>query len=113
MIKRASRDRFLTFLISSLVVVYLLLSANSSYAAIVRGQLQRGAYPVPYVTVTLYSQANGRSAPSLTALDGMYHLYNVPPGQYLLEIWIGGPKPIVYKISVHEPYTDISPIRIQ
>ena len=84
---------------------------DDSFAAMVRGRIQRGPYPVPYVTVTLFSSSRGRSAPSVTGPDGMYHLYNVPPGQYIIEIWLGG-RPVQYSINVGEPYTDYPPISI-
>jgi hypothetical protein len=98
-----------------LTLSILLVDFTTSFAAMVRGRVQRDMYPVPYVSVTLISSnpALGRSAPSVTGPDGMYYLYNVPPGQYILELWLGGPSPVRYPINVREPYTDIPPIAIQ
>lgn len=95
-----------------LTLLILLADPGTGFAAMVRGKLQRGTYPAPYVTVTLLSQVRGRSAPAITSADGMYHLYNVPAGQYTLELWLGGSAPMIFTIVVHEPYTDIAPIHI-
>jgi hypothetical protein len=45
----------------------------------------------------------------------MYYLHNISPGTYNLEIWISqrpGARPLVYKINVREPLTDIPAIRV-
>jgi hypothetical protein len=94
-----------------LVALAILAYFDYGFAAMVRGRIQRGPYPVPYVTVTLFSSSRGRSAPSVTGPDGMYYLYNVPPGQYIIEIWLGG-RPIQYSVNVGEPHTDYPPISI-
>ena len=49
------------------------------------------SYAAPGVQVTLFSQAGGRSWPSVTGNDGMYYFYNIPLGDYYLEIWISKP----------------------
>lgn len=82
-------------------------------AAALRGRLdhvdQYGRrHPAGGISVTVYRQDIGRSAPSVTDANGMYYL-NIPPGAYWLEIWISNP-PRAYQISVAEPYTDIPPI---
>lgn len=97
-----------------LALCVLIFDQSTSFAAMVRGRLQRGMYPAPFVTVTLLSQNLGRSAPAVTSPDGMYYFYNVPAGPYILELWLGGPSPATYPIpQVREPYTDILPIQIQ
>ena len=88
----------------------------SAHAATVRGRLDRsngygGSYQVAYVMVTLYNDRLGRSAPAYTGTDGMYYLYNVPPDDYFLEVWLyPGRPPLRYSIQVRDPYTDIPPI---
>jgi|GEM_PF-1866076 hypothetical protein len=104
--------------LAGLTFVLLILSA-STYASTVRGRLDRRdgygrLYPAVYVPVTLYNDGNGRSAPAYTGPDGMYYLYNVPPGTYSLEIWAyPNQRPIVYTIYVYnQPLTDIAAILI-
>jgi hypothetical protein len=101
-----------------LTLVLFTLSAFT-YAGTVRGRLDRRdyygrIYPAVYVRITLYNDRVGRSAPAYTGTDGMYYLYNVPPGYYTLEIWrYPNQRPIVYTIQVsNQPITDIAPIQI-
>jgi hypothetical protein len=101
-----------------LALVLFTLSAFT-YAGTVRGRLDRRdgygrVYPAVYVAVTLFQDGRGRSAPAYTGTDGMYYLYNVPPGTYNLEIWAyPNQPPIVYTIYVaNQPLTDIKPIQI-
>ncbi len=101
----------------SLLVILLTIS-SPAYSQVVRGMLLRvgphGPYPAVNVLLTLFSPSMGkRSAPSYTGRDGMYYFYNVPRGQYLLEIWGYGPTPIIYQINVlNRPYNDIPQIRV-
>lgn len=104
--------------IVGLTLVLLILSAFT-YAGTVRGRLDRRdgygrTYPAVYVAVTLYNERLGRSAPAYSGTDGMYYIYNVPPGTYYLEIWpYPNQRPIVYTIYVsNQPVTDIAPIQI-
>lgn len=107
---------------STLLILFamiLLAATTFAYSGTVRGRLERqgpyGIYPVPYVPLTLYSSAMGRSSPAYTGPDGMYYFYNVQSGKYNLEIWIQdfGYPPIIYFITVFDqPYTDIKPILI-
>jgi hypothetical protein len=106
-------------LLSSLLMFLLLFVAQASaYAGTVRGMLiRRGGdgkqYAAPYVKVSLNNQERGRSALAYSGTDGMYYLYNVPAGEYHLEIWLSPTEVKRYKISVSdEPYTDIAEIPI-
>lgn len=95
----------------------LFVITAAAQAASVRGRLVRngygGAYPVGNVTVTLWNQSRGRSAPAVTGADGMYYFYNVPSGTYYLQVWLyPGKPPLTYLIQVNEPSTDIAPISI-
>ena len=105
-------------LLMSLLLVFV--GTTSAQAATVRGRLDRRdgqgrSYPATYVSVTLNSPSMGRSSPAYTGADGMYYLYNVPPGDYYLEIWAyPGRPPITFNIRVYDrAYMDINPILIQ
>ncbi len=105
------------FYLLLLFVVAFLIVAVSADAQTVRGRLDRegssGPYPAAYVKVTLYAPDIGRSSPVYTGSDGMYYFYNVPPGDYILEIWRNRAKTITYSIQIlNEPYTDIPSILI-
>jgi hypothetical protein len=87
-------------------------------ASTVRGRLDRqnqyGRYPAAGVPVSVYRPDLGQSAMSWTGEDGMYYLYNIPPGNYVLQIWVyPNNPPVTYNITVfNQPYTDIPPILI-
>ncbi|MGO9864770.1 MAG: hypothetical protein ACLPLR_14250 [Terriglobales bacterium] len=107
-------------LLGKLVLCFLLVVvvADTAAAATIRGRLDRVApngyrYPASAVAVTAQSPYVGRSNPAFTAQDGMYYLYNVPPGYYTLEVWWSrdpNVPPAVYQIQVIEPLTDLAPI---
>lgn len=110
-------------LVRLIAIVGLLVMASSATAAsaqqvTIRGRLERatpgGVYPAVGVAVTVYSSSIGRSNPTYAGTDGMYYIYNVPPGAYALEIWIpGAPTPMMFPIAVpFVPYFDIAPIRV-
>jgi len=41
----------------------------------------------------------------------MYYFHDVPPGDYILEIWISPDRPLSYRIRVfRRRYVDIKPI---
>jgi len=103
--------RFSTFMAW---IVLLLIGAASAQAAMVRGRLvHSNGYPAAGVAVTVFNQAVGRSSPAYAGPDGMYYLYNIPPGYYYLEVWIyPGGAPVVYQIQVFEPYTDLPVVMI-
>jgi hypothetical protein len=75
---------------SFLIVLFIVIDVD---AAILRGRLVRMVggiqYPAPYLPVTILG-ALGESTPSYTGPDGMYYIYNVPPGEYTLRIWSDG-----------------------
>jgi len=86
-------------------------------ASTVRGQLYRmvngkrvGANGI---AVRLNHPQHGPSSSVYTNTEGMYFLYNIPPGQYTLEVTIA--KNVKkYQITVeNKPYTDIAPIEIK
>ncbi len=101
-----------------LALLTTLALATSAQAQTVRGQVLRatpaGTYPAPYMSVTLYSDRMGRSAPAYTTPEGIYYLYNVPPGQYVLEVW-AAKTPTTVKVVVpqNRAWTDIAPVPIR
>jgi hypothetical protein len=95
-------------------VLLLVLSTGLASASTVRGRLLHiNGYPAAGVAVTVSNQQAGRSSPAYAGPDGMYYLYNVPPGYYYLEIWLRPDAPTMYQIQViNQPYTDIAPISV-
>jgi len=113
-----SSPRFHHFAI--LLFVFGMSVAVNASAGAVRGQLLRvapngGRYPAAGVAVTVFRGDLGRSGAAYTGYDGMYYLYNIPPGNYTLEIWTGAQMPsATYNIIVYnQPMTDIAPIVIR
>jgi hypothetical protein len=99
---------------SLLLCLIVFVFTAYAYAGTVRGKLERRGYAAEHVGVTLYNQREGRSSYAYTGSDGMYYLYNVPPGTYYLEIWIQPDRePLRYEVQVYsQPLTDIAPIVI-
>lgn len=108
------RKKRLGFLGVSLLLssIFTFAVTASAPAGVVRGRLVRNGYPAPHVGVSLYNQNMGRSSVAYTDREGMYYLYNVPPGHYYLEVWVSN-QPLVYQIVVYnQSYTDIPPIGV-
>jgi hypothetical protein len=75
-------------------------ASSSDAQTTVRGQLLRSDQsPAPGIQVTLYSAPSGRSLPAYTGNDGMYYLYNVPFGDFYLEVWVSNP-PQAYPVQI-------------
>lgn len=79
---------------------------------VVRGRVISQGLPVPAVAVNVFNPAVGNSGYSYTSSDGMYYLRDIPPGDYDLRVWVTPKQPVVYKITVTSPLTDIAPIAI-
>jgi len=96
----------------------LFLFSSAANAEGVRGRLDGlgpyGPYPVTGVPVTVSSPL-GRSSPAYSDYQGMYYIYNLTPGPYLLEIWLGGPEPMSFDVVVYpnQAMTDLAPIRVR
>ena len=99
-----------------LVCCFAVAISEAANAATIRGRLVHAVnqnVAAPGIAVTIYNQYVGRSSPAYTDINGMYYIYNVPAGSYYLELWIyPGGNPIVYPITVGEPYTDIPQIPV-
>lgn len=101
-----------------LILLIIVAGAACVQGATVRGRLDRQGrdgrpYPAIYVPVTLYNKQKGRSRPAYSDVRGMYYLYNVPPDDYYLEVWISKDHPVSYPIHVADPATDIPAILLQ
>jgi hypothetical protein len=92
--------------------------AGVAQAANIRGRIDRrtpqGLAPAQGVPVTVFRSDIGRSAASYSGYDGMYYLYNIPDGDYTLEIWAyPNSPPLTFPIrAVGGGMTDIAPIVI-
>lgn len=107
-----------------LLLSLLLLSAFSilpaANAQTVRGQLirqtDRGSHPAAYILVNLRASQSRDSSKAYSGTDGYYYFYNVPPGQYVLEIKPSSAQaPITTQIIVEpdQRLTSVDPISIQ
>lgn len=85
------------------IVIATIWFAPSSHGqtTTVRGQVVRmdGTTPVANIPVDLMTNAGARSVPSITGANGMYYLYNIPAGDYHLEVWMGS-SPNVYPVRI-------------
>jgi hypothetical protein len=90
-----------------------LAMTEATSASLLRGRLVDAASRgVPGIEVTTFSTSLGRSRPRVSDGDGMYYL-NIPPGAYILEIWVNPQQPIQYNITVRDPITDVPPVRVR
>lgn len=97
----------------------MVMAAGSAHAAgtvcaTVRGRLvhANGKFAAG-VTVTVSNRQAGRSAPAHTGTDGIYYIPDIAPGQYFLEIWTNpGRTPVVYRVQVVPPATDVPQIKV-
>jgi hypothetical protein len=87
-------------------------------AANIRGRLYRqtrgGTFPAQGIPVTVFAPNIGRSAYAYSGSDGMYYLYNIPDGNYTLEIWVyPNSPPLTFQIrAAGGGFSDIGPIRV-
>jgi len=102
-----------------LLFVGLLTVTNLAYGGNVEGRVNyqgpSGAIsPAPHIQVSLADPNQKLSSSTFTGFDGMYYFYNVPSGQYILEIKPSENKPAIsYRITVrNQPRTSIKPILV-
>lgn len=99
------------------IVLYctvLALASAAAHAASVRGQvLHKNGQPAADITVTISDHKSFRSPPAHAGKDGMYYLFNIPAGQYFLEVWADPRTPTVYQVTVSEPNTDMPRVTVQ
>jgi hypothetical protein len=91
----------------------LAVASTVVHAASVRGQLlHQNGQPATGVTVTISDHKSYRSSPAQSGNDGMYYLFNIPAGQYYLEVWVNPKTPKVYQVTVTEPNTDMPRVTV-
>jgi len=101
-----------------LITLFILLANLNANAQTVRGQLLRktpsGQYfPASYIAVNLLSQQRGKSAIAYSSPDGIFILYNVPPGQYILQISSpNNKKSFPVSVDKNKPITVLPPINL-
>lgn len=84
----------------------------------VRGYLFRVApngqsYAAANIPVRLTHPQYGPSSFAYSGFDGMFYLYNVPPGSFVLEVWISSTYALRYPINVDgRDVVSVSPIRV-
>ena len=113
--KPSRSDKVLTRAMAVWIVILLLFPGTGFGAANIRGRIvhagSTGDFPVPGVQVRVFRQDIGWSAPTFTGSDGMYYLYNIPPGQF--QLCVGPQSSPCFTIQVPmQGWTDIAPIRI-
>ena len=83
------------------------LTATAAEAATVAGKLlHRDNTPAAGISVTLANN-RGRSAPVRSGSNGSYILYNIPAGEYYLEVWVDSRKPQTDRVTINEPSTTL------
>ncbi len=106
--------RRVSFLRAYLLSLTLALATASAHAASVRGQvLHQNGQPATGIAVTVSDHKSFRSQPAHAGSDGMYYLYNIPSGQYFLEVWTNPQTPTVYQVTVSEPHTDMPRVTVK
>jgi len=100
--------------LAACTVLLALSTAAAHAAATVRGKVIRDkdkSAAAGYRVTVMNDKA--RTTPARVGQDGMYYIYDVEPGPYQLEIWVPNTAaPVVYKIQVVEPYTDVPQIAV-
>ena len=108
--QRSAARALLTLFVIGVVTV------AAAEAGTVRGRLvrrnPRGEFPAQGIPVTVFRTDIGRSGTAYSGPDGMYYLYNTPPGNYWLEVWVyPNSRPLVFTIVVTNlAFSDIAPI---
>jgi hypothetical protein len=102
------------YLIPLLLAGSLLGSATVSQGATVRGQLVFASNnaPAAYVAVRLNAPGKGPSEFAYSGSNGRFYLPNVPAGNYQLEVWRGGKTVVTVQVTVQEPNTELTPVRV-
>lgn len=105
-----------------IMLLALCVVAAQASASTVRGQLFRvtpqgqrfPATGIPVNVVAVSNPALGASGLSYSDGQGMYYLFNIPPGAYMLQVWLyPNTPPWAFKVTVYnQPFTDIPPIQV-
>jgi hypothetical protein len=88
------------------------LAATAARAASASGKLvHRNHTPAVGITVTL-SNNRGRSAPARSDTNGSYAFFNIPAGQYFLEVWVNPTTPETVRVTIKEPSTPLPQVTV-
>lgn len=71
--------------------------------------------PAYSAVMTVFRADIGQSSPASVGQDGMFYLYNIPPGVYTLQVWNrSNPSApaLLFQISVFEPLTSLPALRL-
>lgn len=106
--------RLRLFAVIFVIFASICMSTNI-YAQNIRGLLMRGPLPVGGVPVNVLSPTRGPSGFSYSRQDGMYYLFNIPTGRYILQVWdIPNRPPMQFRIIVYpQQWVDIAPIQVR
>jgi hypothetical protein len=95
--------RVKNFPLVAAILMTTALAATDVEATTVRGRVDRqtsfGIVTAGSIKVTLKSTAGSRSSPAYTNPQGVYYIYNVPTGNYVLEVW-SSRNPVTIPITV-------------
>lgn len=95
------------------LLVLCLFSHGYSYASTVTGRIFVQDLPRQGIAVTIQSRNTGTSTPSFTNNRGYYSLHRVPPGRYILKIWITPYQAQTYPVNVYNrPFTNLGTFRL-
>ena len=94
----------------------LAMAPQGPKGSTVRGRLvrqgQRGElYSAPGIKVRLTHPVHGQSTFVYTDMQGMYYWFDVPPGDFVLEVWLSEKYVLKYAVRVlARPFTDLPQI---
>ncbi len=93
-------------------VTLMALASARGRAATVQGALfcPTGNRPAYNSAVSVFRADIGQSSLAAVGQNGMFYLYNIPPGNYVLQVWSRtnpSQQPLLYQISVFEPLTSL------
>lgn len=94
------------------IILLVVAAAAHAQAATLRGQLVwPDGQPANSVQVTLVAGGSTRGT-VYTDAEGFFAMYNVPPGNYALQVK-AGKQTQTFAITVTTPRTDLRPIRLR
>jgi hypothetical protein len=103
--------------IATIVSAFLSVCVSTDlYAQNIRGLLRKGDQPISGIAVDVFDPMLGASGVSYSGSDGMYYLFNIPPGKYTLRIHdIPNAPPRAFPIFVipQQPWINIPPIQVR
>ena len=101
-------------LMRAIVVALALLAGTSALATTVRGRVHfpNGAY-ASGVEVRIVGSSRAILGSAYSGQDGMYYLYDIPPGKYTLEILLRNKNVLRFSITVsNDMFSDVAPVAL-